>query len=209
MNADEFLELISARRSIRKFADRQPDRATIARLVDAACCAPSNHNRQGWKFVVFEDREEIAALSARIRDEMAKRLQQTRRIGEEHAKEVLHFSGAFDQAPVLILAMHKRSPAVGRSLLAEAASPLASGEALSTAMAVQNLLLAAHALGLGGCVMTAPLLATDAWRSLPELPPGFEPTCLVALGYPAEIPAAPPRKALEHVLEFRNERGNG
>jgi nitroreductase len=51
--------------------------------------------------------------------------------------------------------------------------------------------------------MTAPLLAGDVWRSLADLPAGFEPTCLVAVGYPAESPEAPPRKALEHVLEYR------
>ena len=92
--------------------------------------------------------------------------------------------------------MHKKSPALGRSLLAAAVNPLASGEVLSTAMAVENLLLAAHALGLGACVMTAPLLAGDVWTSLPDLPVGFEPTCLVTLGYPAEIPDPPPRKSI-------------
>ena len=92
---------------------------------------------------------------------------------------------------------------MGRSLLPSATSELASGEALSTAMAVQNLLLAAHAMGLGTCVMTAPLLAGDVWKSLCDFPIGFEPTCLVAVGYPAETPAAPRRKNLEHILEYR------
>ena len=77
------------------------------------------------------------------------------------------------------------------------------GDAIIMAMAVQNLCLAAHAMGLGSCVMTAPLLAGDVWRELPDLPAGFEPTCLVALGYPAERPDPPRRKELRHVVEYR------
>jgi nitroreductase len=120
------------------------------------------------------------------------------------AEEILHYAGAFDQAPVVILALHKKGLAAGRALLDSAVSPLVSGEALSTAMAVENLLLAAHALGLGSCVMTAPLLAGEVWNTLPDLPLGFEPTCLVTLGHPAEEPEPPPRKAFRHVLEYRD-----
>jgi coenzyme F420-0:L-glutamate ligase / coenzyme F420-1:gamma-L-glutamate ligase len=200
------LELIASRRSIRKYSDRRPERTLIEKLVQAACMAPSNHNRQGWKFVVFEDREEIVDLVQRVRQSVAKSIAYSHRMAAERADEILHFSGAFDQAPVLILAMHKKSPALGRSLLAAATSPLASGEILSTAMAIENILLAAHALGLGACVMTAPLLAGDVWTSLADLPIGFEPTCLVTLGYPAENPSAPQRKSLEHVLEYRDHK---
>jgi nitroreductase len=115
----------------------------------------------------------------------------------------VHYAGLFENAPVVILAMHKQGPAVGRRILESASSALASGEALSTAMAVQNLCLAAHVLGMGTCVMTAPLLAGEVWRGLPDLPSGFEPTCLVAVGYPAQQPDPPRRKQLRHVVEYR------
>jgi nitroreductase len=203
MDADDLLQLMAARRSVRRYAARRPDRSAIERLVRAACWAPSNHNRQGWKFVVFEDGDEIAGLARRVRESVAATLAAARRLAPGQADEVLHFAGAFDQAPVVILVMHKRSPALGRALLAAAGTPLVSGEALSAAMAVQNLLLAAHASGMGACVMTAPLLAAGVWAALPDLPPGFEPNCLVTLGYAAEQPPAPPRKDLDHVLEFR------
>jgi nitroreductase len=70
-------------------------------------------------------------------------------------------------------------------------------------MACQNLLLAAHAMGLGACVMTAPLLAGTVWNSMKDLPLGFEPTCLITVGYSAEVPVAPRRKELNHVIEYR------
>ncbi len=70
-------------------------------------------------------------------------------------------------------------------------------------MAVQNLLLAAHAGGLGACVMTAPLLAGDVWKAVADLPAGFEPTCIIAVGRPAENPEPPRRKALENIIDYR------
>jgi len=203
MDCQSFFRLLKSRRSIRKFADRKLTRTQIELLIEAASWAPSNHNRQGWKFIVFEDRPQISVLANKARESVKKATQQAHRLAASRADELIHFAGAFDQSPVVILAMHKKSPAVGRSLLAHATSELASGEALSTAMAVQNLLLAAHAMGLGTCVMTVPLLAGDVWKSLRDFPAGFEPTCLVGLGYPADMPAAPKRKNLEHILEYR------
>ena len=203
MDFDEFAELARTRRSVRRFAARRVERAQINRLIELACWAPSNHNRQGWKFVVFQDAAEIRDLAKRARDSVRRALADAHRLAAGQGERLVHFAGAFEDAPVLILAMHKRSPALGRRLLASATGEIASGEAISTAMAVQNLQLGAHAMGLGTCVMTAPLFAGDVWRELADLPVGFEPTCVVALGYPAGPTETPRRKALEHVVEYR------
>jgi nitroreductase len=99
-------------------------------------------------------------------------------------------------------------------------------------MAVQNLMLAAHALGLGSCMLTAPLLVSEVVvrelnlpigdrprevspQFLPpepqqkrvELTPlgGYDLTCLLALGYPDETPAQPRRKSIEQIAEFRED----
>jgi len=203
MDPDSLCELMKSRRSVRRFTDRRPDRALIERLIEAACWAPSNHNRQGWKFIVFENRDRIRTLAEQARISVQNKIKDAHRLAAARADELIHFAGAFDQSSIVILALHKKRPAVGASLLASAATDLASGEALSAAMAVQNLLLMAHAVGLGACVMTAPLLAGDVWKSFEQMPPGFEPTCLIAVGYPAETPDPPRRKRLEHVLEYR------
>ncbi len=132
-----------------------------------------------------------------------KALTNTNRLMASQADELILYSGAFDQAPAVVLVMHKKSPAMGKSMLSTATSELVSGEAISAAMACQNLLLAANAMGLGTCVMTAPLLAGIVWNSLEYLPLGYEPTCLITVGYPSEVPSAPKRKKLEHVMEYR------
>jgi F420 biosynthesis protein FbiB-like protein len=58
----------------------------------------------------------------------------------------------------------------------------------STAMAGQNLLLAAHAMGLGTCWMCAPLFCPDIVRQTLALPRDWEPQGIIALGFPARIP---------------------
>jgi len=203
MDFESFLTFVKARRSVRKYTNQKVGREQIERLIEAACWAPSNHNRQGWKFIVFENTKEIRKLAQQTREFVKKSLGHAHKLVANKAEELIYFSGAFDQAPVLILAMHKKSPAVGKHIMDSATSKLASGEVLSTAMACQNLLLAAKAMGLGACVMTAPLLAGEVWNTLNNLPMGFEPTCLITLGYPDEIPQAPRRKKLEHIIEYR------
>jgi len=203
MDFESYLEFVKSRRSIRKYTDKKISHTQIERMIEAACWAPSNHNRQGWKFIVFENREEIQKLAERVRQSVKESLSTVKRSVISQADELIYYSGAFDQAPVVILVMHKKSPAMGKAILKTATSELASGEAISAAMACQNLLLGANAMGLGACVMTAPLLAGAIWNSLEDLPLGYVPTCLVTVGYPLEIPSAPKRKKFEHVIEYR------
>ena len=56
----------------------------------------------------------------------------------------------------------------------------------SVALACQNLLLAAHAHGLGACWMCAPLFVPELVRDTLDLPQTWEPQALITLGYPAE-----------------------
>lgn len=198
------LEMMRSRRSIRSFADRKPSRKDIERLVEAARWAPSNHNRQGWKFIVFEDREELRGIADRIATLLSGRIEKATRIPPAQAEQMIHHATFFAEAPIAVLVMHKRSVAVGRELLAETdRAEWVSGEPLSAAMAVQNVLLAAHCLGLGACVLTAPLLVGEVWRELDDLPMGFEPTCVIAVGYPDQQPCPPQKKPLEQILEYR------
>jgi nitroreductase len=205
---DRLLELIRARRSIRRFSARAVSREDIARLLEAARWAPSNHNRQPWKFLVIQDKQQIKHLAEVVGRGLSEKLKSLPEAAAAYASELTHYATFFAGAPVLLVARHKRPVSVSTSVLAGLKNPeLVSGEPLSVAMAVQNLLLAAQALGLGGCVLTGPLLVPEAvTRTLP-LPPGYDLTCLVAVGYPAESPPPPRRKTIEQIAEFRNNSG--
>jgi F420 biosynthesis protein FbiB-like protein len=71
----------------------------------------------------------------------------------------------------------------------------------STAMAGQNLLLAAHSLGLGACWMCAPLFCPDTVRQALALPADWIPQGLISIGYPAEEKVKT-RRPLESYLRF-------
>jgi nitroreductase len=202
---DQLLELIQARRSIRRFSDRAVSREDIVCLLEAARWAPSNHNRQPWKFIVIEDKQQIKQLAETVGQDLSEKLKSLPEAAAAYASEFMHYATFFSNAPVLLVVLHKQPVSVSAPLLAGLKNPdLVSGEPLSVAMAVQNLLLAAHSLGLGTCVLTGPLLVQDVLAGALDLSAGHDLTCLVALGHPAELPAPPRRKTIEQIVEFRN-----
>ena len=73
----------------------------------------------------------------------------------------------------------------------------------SVSMAAQNLLLAAHAEGLGACWLCAPLFAKDEVREELNLPEGWDPQGLIILGYPADAGKERPRRPIEEVSLWR------
>jgi len=204
MDYAALLALLKARRSIRRFEDRPVSREQIECLVEAARWAPSNANRQGWKVVAVDRSDTLAALAGAIRAGLSPGREDPSVIVRGHSDHLTHCAAVFERAPCVLLVLHKRPAAVARRILGPSPySDWISGEAMSAAMAVQNMLLAAEALGLGACVLTAPLTAYDAVATVMEAPADWEPTCLLALGHPAERPEPPRRKRLENLLEYR------
>lgn len=205
MEYEALLLLLRSRRSIRQFVNRPVGRDDLNRILEAARWAPSNHNRQPWRFLVLEDPAGIQRLAAEVRAGLTERLRTLPDSAQPYATGLIEHSVVFGRAPILILALHQQPVRVAAAVLeGVAAAGLISGEPLSVAMAVQNLLLAASALGLGACVLTAPLLARDRLAGVVQLPPGFDLTCFIALGHPDESPDAPRRKSLELIAEFGN-----
>jgi len=202
---DQLMEVIRQRRSVRQFSERAIERDDLVRLLEAARWAPSNHNRQPWRFLAIQDKKHLQQLAEAVRQGLTEKLKSLPESAASYTGEFGHYATFFEQAPMLLLVLHKQRVCVARPLLAGLRNPeLVSGEALSAAMAVQNLLLAAQTLGLGTCMLTGPLLVEDALIGALNLPAGYEFTCLVALGYPAESPAAPRRKSVEQILEYRD-----
>ena len=203
---EQFCALIESRRSIRKFSGRPVNRQDLLRVLDAVRWAPSNHNRQPWRFVVIEDRRTIAKLAQQIGTELSEKLKSLPAVASGHVDDFAQHATFFSNAPILIFALHKLPVSFASALLKNAAHPdLVSGEPLSTAMAVQNLLLAAHSIGLGTCVLTAPLIAHNAINRQLSSPAGYAITCLIALGYPDEAPLPPRRKSIEQIVQFTKD----
>jgi nitroreductase len=201
---DGLLDLIRRRRSVRQFSGMAVSRNDLVCLFEAARWAPSNHNRQPWRFLVIEGKQQLDELAEIVRQRLSEKLKSLPEAAAAYSGEFANYATFFSNAPVLLVVLHKQPVSISTFLLAGLKnSVLVSGEPLSVAMAVQNLLLAAQSLGLGTCVLTAPFLVQDALAAKLNLPAGYDLTCLVALGHPAELPPPPRRKTIEQIVEFR------
>jgi coenzyme F420-0:L-glutamate ligase / coenzyme F420-1:gamma-L-glutamate ligase len=180
-----FTGLAMGRRSIRRYRPDPVPPDLIERLLAAAVWAPSAHNRQPWRFAVLTGSERKArlarAMGERLRADLAADGVPPELIERDAGRSYRRIS----RAPALILlslsmADMDRYPDRARQHNEWTMA------VQSTAMAGQNLLLAAHAAGLGACWMCAPLFCPDAVREFLELPESWQPQGLVTLGYPAE-----------------------
>jgi F420 biosynthesis protein FbiB-like protein len=210
----ELFEAIYSRRSIRRYRPEPVPDEVITRLLEAACWAPSAHNRQPWRFAIVtaaEVKERLArAMGARLRADLERDGVPPEVIEKDTGRSYARITGA----PVVILACLTLAdmdvyPDAKRS---QAEWVMA---AQSVAMAVQNLILAAHAEGLGACWMCAPLFCPEDVRAALDLPEDWQPQALITLGLPAEPPKEKGRAPLSSRVMYylpspaARERGRG
>ena len=193
---------IGARRSVRRYRSTPLERALIERLLVAARQAPSAHNRQPWRFAVIEEHRTRAALASA----MGERLRRDRTAdGDDPAlieADIARSHARLSDAPAVIVVCldmndMDRYPDDRRSR----AEYLMAVQ--STAMAAQNLLLAAELEGLGACVMCAPLFCPDSVVDVLALPDRWEPQMLVTVGAPAGPGRDRPRRPLSDIAVWR------
>ncbi len=198
----DFLRFVRSRRSIRKFRTDPLLREDLRRIIEAASWAPSASNRQDWEFAIITSHTLKKKMEdiVRTRWKLILDKSETGVIKEELEKYAKNFDW-FSQAPVLIVISAKRPEIFLFNLLGEAAEDVAGTE-ISAAMAAQNLMLAAHASGIGSCCITGPLVAQETLQELLGLGKRRKIVCLVALGYPAEQPEAPLRKPVEKIAKY-------
>lgn len=211
MNADDLLALMRERRSVRRFAPRMPPRAAIEALVEAAITAPSASNKQPWRFFIASDPARIGAMATAVQA----RLDQLLPMLDEGARDEVASYGRyfvrFADAPVVI-APACRPLKVLSHLAGQQPFDTAwradidwmeqQSATVSTGLAIQNLMLAAHAAGLGSSCLAGPLVATSTLQTLLGIPAGWRLACLLAVGYPDEEPASPGRKPLDAALRW-------
>ena len=198
----EVFEAIEARRSIRSYRDEPVPRDILDKILEAGRIAPSSSNVQSWKFKVVTD----AATRKQLRE--------------------LAFGQKFvEQAPVVIaccldmeafkergkrslelmirgkvrpnLEMILRSARGSRNTEFDEERVVING-AINVAIATENMVLAATALGLGTCWVRA--FNAPAVERLLDVPEGLRVLALLPLGYPDESPPPRPRKSIEEIL---------
>lgn len=181
-------EAVSTSRAIRRFRpDPIPD-SVLLKILQAATQAPNGSNRQRWRFVVVRDPE----LRRRVGDVYRRAVEdlmppEDTAAGMEPAGRRLFAASWYlakhmgTEPPVLLLVCQETpSPPAGPT----AALLAARSRGASVYPAAQNVLLAARACGLGGCLTTAHLIHEDEIKGILGIPEQAGTFALIPLGYP-------------------------
>lgn len=180
----DFFAVAGSQRACRAFRPDPVPAALITKVLIAATHAPSAENRQPWVFVVVREegaRAAVGALMRRAWEGGARAFEEGRLEPHLLADVDRGATGGVSAAPVLIVV-------AGDSERAHPAT-LAS----SVFPAVQNLLLAAAACGLGSALTTLAVAFGDELGGLLQMPATIKPLAVVPLGWPAR-PLGPPRR---------------
>jgi len=175
----EVLEAIRTRRSIRKYKSDPVDEKALATVLEAARQAPSWANTQCWRFVVVRDAE--------IKSKLSDTLSET-----NPARD------AVCNAPIVIVACAE----MGRAgyMSGEVTTDKGDWFMFDVALAMHNLVLAAHALGLG--TVYVGLFDAKKVASILSVPEGYCAVAITPLGYPDEIKEPRPRKELGEIVHY-------
>ncbi|CAJ1580336.1 nitroreductase family protein [[Mycobacterium] wendilense] len=181
-------EAMRTQRVIRRVKSDPVDDALILHLLELAMKAPTGSNAQNWEFIVVKDRAVVAKLARLNRRALAvgagiyKRIA-TRRSGGQN-EQMLRIEKAvrwqaehFEEIPVVVVACLKG--------VVPGWPPIAASSSYGSIYpAVQNLLLAARAAGLGAALITLPLWSTMLARRALGLPWNVTPCAVIPMGWP-------------------------
>ena len=172
----EVMEAVKGRRSIRKFKLDPVGEELLERVLEAGRWAPSWANTQCWRFIIVRSPEVKARLAQAI--PLSNRARPS-----------------LETAPVVIAICAERGKAGWRR--GELATDKGDWFMFDTGLACQNLMLAAHSLGLG----TVAIGLFDAQKAAEvlEVPENVAVVLLLPLGWPDEEPQAPPRRSLSEL----------
>ena len=176
--SNEVIETIMARRSVRKYQDKQVEHEKLALIAKCGINAPSGMNQQPWAVRVVESQDFIKGTTDIFKKE-----------NPEQVKRDPNFKNMYRNAPNIIVV----------------ATPKGGGQ-LDAGLLGENMMLAAKSLGLGTCCLGGPVRflegseACKPYLAKLNLPDGYEICYILAVGYPDETPDAKPRD--EGKIEF-------
>jgi nitroreductase len=205
VDADLAMPLATAmltQRAVRRLRSDPVDDEVVLRCLELAMHAPTGRNRRAWEFVVVRDpavKHQLARLNRqawsvyrRVAGRHTPQDPATRRLVAAVQWQADHF----EEIPVVVVAcLHGRSPVL-------APPALAASYYGSIFPAVQNLLLAAQAAGLGAALVTLPLWSVNLARRTLGLPGSVTPVAAVPLGWPDRNYGPTSRQPVEEVVHL-------
>jgi nitroreductase len=186
----DLYEAIKGRRSVRKFKSDPVAKEILNRIFEMALWAPSGMNLQNWFFVVVtgEKKDGLVQVASKGYDYIEPVLKEVFADKPPVVEATKKFFNKLGGAPVLVFAYYE--PTRER--------PETSIQTVSAA--IQNLLLAAHAEGLGACWMTGPLHVAEKINAALNIRDKVL-VAVIPIGYPDESPRPPKRRPDRMVYE--------
>lgn len=179
------LDAIHNRRSLRRYQQKTVPKLLIETVLEAATWAPSAHNRQPWRFAVLQSPETKISLAEAMGKRLRSDLEQDFVPEEVITKDVNRSYDRLTSAPVLIVVCMSMIDMDSYSDRKRSHNETVMA-IQSTAMAGQNILLAAHDRGLASCWMCAPLFCPDVVQMTLELPQDWQAQGIISIGYSAQ-----------------------
>jgi nitroreductase len=212
MTGPDHLEWLRSRRSVRTFTEAPIDKAVLVRIIEAATTAPSNTNRQPWRFTVVTSR----AVRGQIVQAVATKAAEMKAIIQRghHAEDFGDYGDFFHEplaaAAAVIVPQYRQYPDLIANFIASGGGDPAQystasamqAELCSTSAAIMALLLQAHAEQLGACMMAGPMIAKDEIQALLGIAEPWRMVGAIALGHPSGSAPVRGRKPLDRVVEF-------
>ena len=181
----DVFEAIRKRRAVRQYRPDPVSREQVKVVLDAANQAPSGMNRQPWEFIVVTG-STILEMGKSYRSTLIEYLKNWDTSPMKKAlsrDDFIRFAETYGGAPVVIVLLVKADPLPN----------FRKADLESASAAMENLMLAATALGLGTCWMTGPIRDEENLRRILAIPVDREIVAVTPLGHPEQIPPAPAR----------------
>ncbi|MBN2045627.1 MAG: nitroreductase family protein [Anaerolineales bacterium] len=197
----DFWEVLEGRRSVRMFENRPVERELIKKLIKAGTMAPNAHNRQSWRFVVVTEKEDLTRMVLAMQPKYKQALLNSGMFQNQVDELAEKRKARLTSAPAAILPCVAKGdlPSYGDDERTEGEWMMA---VQSAALAAGNILLAAHAFGLGGVWICAPMFAPAAVCEAFDLPADWVAQGMLMIGYPAEEPEFRERKPMKEVVHW-------
>jgi nitroreductase len=167
------LQAIAARRSVKKFTDREISRAVIEELLEIAVLAPNHRLTQPWHFYVL-------GPEARRAYGLALAERKARKMDDANAADLVRqkVSGEHASLPAMIVVTTRQ----------DENPEIREEDYAAVMMAVQNLCVAAVQMGLGTHIKTGAVMEDPAARAAAGVADGERIVTIVNVGEPAELP---------------------
>jgi coenzyme F420-0:L-glutamate ligase / coenzyme F420-1:gamma-L-glutamate ligase len=191
-------EFLRTRRSVRRFKPNPVPDAVLQRILVTATYAPSAHHRQPWRFAILTSMQARARLAEAMAVELRRDFGGENLSLEDIDSRVEKSRQRITTSPIALLLCVDISEMdmFPDSQRRDAERSMAIQSAAAAGL---QLLLAAHAEGLGGVWACWPLFTPEMIEKTLDLPEAWEPQALIFLGYPATIPEARERLPLQTI----------